>query len=478
MNAEVKIMQENAPEPPPPPPVNAEAKIRVSRDELEAYISIIPPQNDGADLSLVDLKLSIGKSGIVFGIDNSLLASLAQNPVYDTDILIACGVGKTDGSNAELIYRIEMERRLMPKEKDDGSIDFRDLGAVQEVVKDAVLCEKIAATPGVTGTTVKGIPIAPLPGKDKAMPAGKNTVLSPDHLKLLAAVDGHISITGGKINVLDIFVVPGDVSSQTGNITFTGNVMIKGNVTQGFTVDSSGDVTVNGVVESARIKAGGNLIIRGGFRGGENGELDIKGNAACSFIEGGTLKVRGNIETSYIINSTIKCGGSIILSGKGLIRGGSVTARESITADFIGANVSKSITTIEVGNDPDMIERFKEIAQKLAEHEKNMRNVELAISSLLKLKQINRLTPDKAANLEKATLYIENMKETHLDLKEEHDTLKAQMAEIGYGKLHVKKTAYHGVKIIMGTETLTLQVDHSFCTFLRDDSGIIFTPYR
>jgi hypothetical protein len=486
MDAETKITQDNTvaaqndavPEPPPPPPVNADARIRISKDELEAFITIIPPRYGGLNLSLIDLKLTLGKSGIIHGIDNNLLINLANNPIYDMEIPIAKGIPKRDGTNAEIIPKVEMERKLMPKEKEDGSIDFRDLGAVQEVIKGAVLCEKIAATPGIPGTTVKGTAIAPMPGRDKSMPMGKNTVLSEDHLLLFADVDGHISIAGNKINVLDVFIVNEDVSSKTGNITFIGNVVIKGNVTQGYTVRSSGDVSVSGVVESARIIAGGNLIIRGGFRGGENGELEIAGNAGCSFIEGGIVRVRGNIETSYIINSTVKCGNSIILSGRGLIRGGSVTARESITANYIGANVSSAVTVIEVGNDPDMLERFKTVSQEITAQEKNIKNVELVINSLLKLKQINRLTPDKAANLEKATLYVENMKETYLSLKEEHETLKAQMGEIGYGKLHVKNTAYHGTKIIMGSDNLTLQIDHSFCTFLRKDDGITFTSYR
>jgi hypothetical protein len=484
MNAEINTTlntaaePETPPPPPPPPPVNAEAKIKISRDELEASIMIVPPKHGGAELSLADLKIAIGRSGIIFGIDNNLLVNLANNPIYDMELPIAKGIHKKDGSHAELIYKVEMQRKLMPKEKEDGSIDFRDLGIIQEVEKGAVLCEKIAATPGIPGNTVKGTPIAPMPGRDKSMPMGKNTAISEDHLRLLASVDGHVSVVGGKINVLDIFVVPGDVSSETGNISFVGNVVIKGNVTQGFTVRSSGDVTVNGVVESARIVAGGDLLIRGGFRGGERGELDISGNAACSFIEGGTIKVRGNIETSYIINSTIKCGCSVNLSGRGLIRGGSVTARESITANYIGANVSSATTIIEVGNDPDIIERFKTVTQEIAVQDKNIKNVELVIVSLMKLRQINRLTPEKAANLEKANQYIESMKEAYLAIKEEHETLKSQIEEIGYGKLHVKNTAYHGSKIIIGPESLILQVDHSFCTFFRDEAGIGFRPLR
>jgi uncharacterized protein (DUF342 family) len=352
------------------------------------------------------------------------------------------------------------------------------MGTVQEAKAEQVLCEKIPATLGVPGTTVKGREIAPTPGKDKAMPAGKNTVVSEDHLKLLASLGGHISVVGGKINILEIFVVPGNVSSQTGNITFSGNVIVKGDVSQGFSVQAAGDVTVNGVVESARITAGGSLIIRGGFRGGEAGELDIGGNAACSFVEGGRVSVKGNLDTSYIINSTVKCGGSINLTGKGLIRGGNIIARESITANIIGGSISSSTTVIEVGNDPAMLERFKTVGKEIETYAKNIKDVELVLNTLMKLKEINHLSPEKEANLAKASAYIESIQEPYLALKEEHESLKAKMAEIGFGKINVKKTAYPGLKIIMGNDSLTLQVDHSFVTFLRGPEGITFTPYR
>ncbi|MCL2097000.1 MAG: FapA family protein [Oscillospiraceae bacterium] len=466
------------PPPPPPPPVNAEGRVFISKDELEARIRITPPQNDGLDLSFAELKILLIKNGIMFGMDNEALAKLAAEPTYDTDIVIARGVNKRDGEAAELKYLVELERKLMPKETEDGKIDLRDIGAVQEVKKDDVLCEKIAATPGIPGTTVKGAQIVPTPGKDKAFPAGKNTAVSADGFKLLASIDGHVSFSGNKINILDVFLVAGDVSSQTGNINFSGNVIVRGNVLQGFTISSSGDVTVSGSVESAKITAGGNLVIRGGFRGGESGELDVSGNAACGFIEGGSIRVRGNLNSSYIINSTVKCGGSVILGGKGMIRGGAVTARESITANYIGAKISSVLTVVEVGNDPEILERFKKVAEDLSLHEKNMRDVELLITTLLKLKQVNRLTPEKAANLDKAVSYMSTAKQTQLEIREEHAMLSAQMADIGYGKVHVKNTAYHGTKIIMGTDVLNLHVDYSYVTFFRDGEGVNFAPFR
>ncbi|MDR0310225.1 MAG: FapA family protein [Acidobacteriota bacterium] len=458
-----------------PPPVNAEARLTITKDELEASIEITPPENGGADLSYESLKLFLTQKGVTFGVDDAVLRSLAESPAYNAETVVARGVQKVDGENAEIIYHVETDPHIKPKEREDGTVDFRDMGTIQDVKKDTLLCEKKPLSKGTTGTSVTNKTTPAVPGRDAVMPAGKNTVLSDDKLKLLAATDGHVSVISGKINILDVFTVQGDVSALTGNINFSGGVIVKGDVHYGFSIKAAGDVTVNGVVEGAKIMAGGSLIIRGGFR---SGELNVGANAACSFIEGGRVTVKGNLDTSYIINATVKCGGAIQLRGKGLIRGGHVTARTSVTANLIGGTTSAAKTVIEVGADPIMLERFKEVSEEIIPYERNIADLKLGVNSLLKLKEAGLLTPKKADNLERINAYLEVITPTHLELKEELDTLKTQIDKIGYGIVKIKGMAYHGSKIIIGHEALVLNDDYSCVTFFRNEEGITSAPFR
>ncbi|MCL2099361.1 MAG: FapA family protein [Oscillospiraceae bacterium] len=399
-------------------PKNAEALISISANRLEALIRITPPENGGADLSYAALKILLAKNRIIFGLDDAVIKSLSEYPVYGKDMPVARGIPSIPGTDAELIYHIETNRQIKPKEKEDGSVDFKDLGTIQNISKDYLLCEKTAATPGKNGTDVTGTVIKAVPGKDLALPGGKNTVLSEDKLKLYSAVDGHAAFTGGKINILDTFIVKGSISVETGNIDFSGNILVCGDVAQGYSLRATGDITVEGVVEAAQVTAGGNLVIRGGFLGGESGALYAGQNAVCRFIEGGQITAIGDVETTYIMNAKVNCGGKVNLIGKGLIRGGSISARKSVTAAYLGSpRAALAATVIEVGGNP--------------------------------------LLPENPETTEPST---------------------DQPPESERGTINVKNTAYTGLKLIMGNESLILQTEHDRVSFYKDNEGIAFTP--
>ena len=460
------------------PPVNAEAAISIAPNGLEASVKISPPQNGGADLNYVALKIFLAKNRIVYGINDAVLKSMGENPAYNKEMVIARGVPSEDGIDARLVYHVETDRQIRPKEKEDGSVDFKDLGIIQDVKRGHLLCEKIAATPGRDGTDVRGTVIKANPGKDLSLPDGKNTTVSEDKLKLLAAVDGHVSITAGKINIMDTYVVNGSISVETGNIDFSGNVVVRGDVSQGYSLKATGDVTVEGVVEAAQVTTGGNLIIRGGFLGGDNGSLYVGGNAICRFIESGNVVANGDLETTYIMNATVKCGGKINLIGKGLIRGGYVSSRISVTAAHLGSPKAASANTvIEIGNDPFLVERFEKLSKEAEEHEKNITSLETMEAQLEKIKAAGQLSPEKNKQLEKVKAHLENLRPTYKDIQEALATLSVQMSTLGRGTVNVKQTAYMGLKIIIGDETLILQKDHDHVSFYNGAEGLAFVPF-
>ena len=459
-----------------PPPIDASAELIMSDGGLKALIKISPPANGGVDLTYDALENFLAEKKIIFGVDTNALKSLSEYPLYNAELIVARGIPAEAGKDAEIIYHIDTDRKLKPKEREDGSVDFKELGTVHEVKKGDLLCEKKPLTEGTTGTTVTDKTISTVSGRDKALPAGKNTVFSDDKLQLLAATDGHISIIGGKINILDVFTVKGNVSTETGNINFTGNIVVKGDVTRGFTVQATGDITVDGAVEKATVVAGGSLIIRGGFHGGENGSLTAGDNITCRFVEGGSVTVKNNLETTYVMNSEVKCGGEVRLSGKGLIRGGYVMARKSVTANFLGSgNSSTSSTIIEVGNDPLISSRLAEVSKEIEVCKKNISNLELMINTLTQQKNEGRLVAKKAESLKQAEDFVARLKIQSVALGEEYEMLQSEIAEIGYGTVNVRRSAYPNLKIVIGPDVLVLKNEYSYTTFSRSNEGIIFT---
>jgi len=76
------------------------------------------------------------------------------------------------------------------------------------------------------------------------LPKGKNVEISEDGQSLIAGIDGQVNYIDGKVSVFANYEVPADVDNSTGNISFVGNVIIRGNVLSGFTVEAGGSVEV------------------------------------------------------------------------------------------------------------------------------------------------------------------------------------------------------------------------------------------
>lgn len=460
------------------PPVDATAAFELSRNKTEAFIKLFAPQYGGSALTLQQLTDFIQQKGVTYGIDEKRLQSLALHPIYGEPISIAAGKDCVNGEDAELTFYIKLEKDLRPKERPDGSVDFRDLGLIEYVEKGTLLCEKEPATAGESGMDVFGSPIPAKPGKDKSMPTGKNAVLSEDKLKILAGINGQVDFINNRINVLDTFTVEGDVSTATGDINFAGNVVITGGVASGFSVQAGGNIDINGIVESARIMAGGNIIIRNGFNGGETGELNSGANITCRYIQSGRVTLSGNLETTYILNSTVLCGGAVNVSGKGLVMGGRITALSSITVSLLGSANTTSSTEVVVGNDPILIKRSHEIPKEIEECAKNLRSLTVLVQTFMQLKAAGRLTEDKIAQMEKTLSSYSHMKQTQTDLIEEYAAIQEKLALMGHGVVRVLKTAYPGVKIIIGSEQFPLHSEYTFTCFRRTAEGITCSPAR
>ena len=91
-------------------------------------------------------------------------------------------------------------------------------------------------------------------GKDIAIPLGKNVKLDSDGLTVLAAVNGQVLLVNDKITVEPLMELD-SVNIKTGNITFLGTVIVKGNVEDGFDVHASGNIEVHGSVGSSKLES-------------------------------------------------------------------------------------------------------------------------------------------------------------------------------------------------------------------------------
>lgn len=322
--------------------------IQVSDDGLTAYVKMEESENVEENISLPLLAEALQREKIVYGISESALEKLVQRPIYRLRIQVAKGLAPVDGDDGKVIYHVKKDADYHPDYTEEGTVDYKSLNYFQTASAGQLLCEIIPETDGTEGMNVYGVPLMPRKGKPAPCPAGKNTILSEDGLRVTAACDGVIKYIRDVVDIQDTMNIASNVDQLTGNIDFTGDVVIGGDVCDGFSVKSGGDIIVKGVVECARLEAAGSIHISKGINGEDRADIVAGGDFRSPYIENATLSVQGNIYADYMIGSHVTCFGSIELAGRReLIIGGEIKISGNVQAREIG-NESERTTVIEV----------------------------------------------------------------------------------------------------------------------------------
>jgi uncharacterized protein len=363
--------------------------IKTEDNGMKAFLKISKHGNVDI-LNKKDIYEELEKNGIIFGIDDLEIELILRNKIRDKFIKIAEGKEKTNGEDAIIIMNIEIisaDKEFRAKQDEKGQMDFKTLNLFTMVKSGDLIATKISATEGNPGKTVYGEEILPFPGKDKILRTGKNTTTSDDGLKMVAEIDGMIVKEQDKISVMDIYKV-GNVGIDTGNIEFNGSVIVTGDVLSGYSITATGNIEVNGNLELCHLKAGGDIVIKGGIAGHIQGKIDSKGGVTAKFAESVEIVAGGDITINEeIISCKIFCGGTLrTINKRGHIIGGEIVAAKGIEVTNIGS-VYGVKTYVESGNNPLLVKAIEEREKEISELRK------------------------KLLDIEKTVLYLENKKE-------------------------------------------------------------------
>ncbi len=212
-----------------------------------------------------------------------------------------------------------------------------------EAIPGQLLAVKKPSAHGNPGLTVIGEELPPQIGEDIAIIPGKNTYTSEDNLRIYSAEFGKIIWKGHRISIEEELEITGDVDE---NINFDGRVKIGGAVGEKFKVNATGDITIVGSVTDAEINSGGSIEI--GQEITKSIIISAEDIKAPSVKES-TLEAKGNI---LLEGELIDCkvnGYRVICSGrKGIIVGGTISAKKEVSAMAIGSQKASVQTEIKV----------------------------------------------------------------------------------------------------------------------------------
>lgn len=304
-------------------------------------------------------------------------------------------------------------------------------------------------------------------GTDVTIPSGRNTKLTEDRTLLISQKTGHVTFANGKFQVDPILKINGNVDNNTGNLDYDGDVLIAGDVRNGFSVKATGSVDIRGSVEGAEISAQGPIIIASGVSGNGRGTLYSESYIKCRYLEHCNVTAKGNVYAESIINSKVKSSQDIVVTaGIGVIIGGSLLATNNISAKIIGSKVRRLVTELIIANIPKDVEESTRLTRELEQLHHNLAEIRKNITYL---ETVHR--QDKQAlldNLIQASDLLSIREEeinNRLTIINEKD-----MAQTGIIQCQQLLPV---VRIRIGSSSLMIQEECSSCTIYKNSEGEI-----
>ena len=321
------------------PSTDGQVEISVSRDEMLVRASFHPPTGDGKPLLLEAVQDAIEGARITAGVDweavKGCLLTCNEERVDVREVVIARGKKPID----EIPPYLVLSDRLVSREKKEESlgarVDFKELSLFTLVKTGEELAVLMPMQDGTMGATVRGNAVAFSKQRIPFPRPGKNTVW--DAGRVIAKCDGRFQVTADSFWIDEVLDILGDIDLRVGNIDFPGDVVIRGEVRDGFAVKAGKSILCTGCIGAARIDCGGDLVTQQGIVGKEKAVIRVGGTAEAKFLEGCALDAGGPVKVrTSILNSTIHTKDRVEMGERGIIIGGIVKAQNGVSAAQIG----------------------------------------------------------------------------------------------------------------------------------------------
>lgn len=467
----------------PKPDADSTMTLDIAPDEMSATVIIGAPRPGGKHLMVQEVVAALKNSGIEYGFQEETIQNALDMDLYGQVIVAAKGDSIENGKDGYIDYKIRINKKIEFKEDESGKVDFLAKDLIENVVQGQILAELIPPEKGKAGRTLFNKILPATDGLPAEMRAGKGTILSDNGKQLIAEKNGQVVFVGGRLNVEENYVVGGDVGLDTGNIMFLGSVTVRGSVLDNMEVKAAGNVEVAGSVQKSKMEAEGDIIVRQGIMGRDGAVIEsTTGSVFAKFIQNTTVSVEKDVIVAEgILHSKIHAGSKIICNGKrAQIVGGEIMAGEEVRVKQLGAQASTP-TLVIVGTNPKILQQIKQIENIQTQAREKMEKIDQNIRTLTvqKTTQGEEFTEAKEAMLNKMITGKEKLNERIQETEAEKKQLQEYLQILAaHGKVHVEKTLYPGVRIIINEAEFTVSDEYNHVTLVADKGNIKILPYE
>ncbi|MDC7228223.1 MAG: FapA family protein [Spirochaetales bacterium] len=438
--------------------------LETSDDAMTAQITIEPERQGGEPLSASMIKGFLQSCGIVFGIDREIINSIVLKKIYNQPVKIAFGCDAVDERPPEPEYFFLTDRGKPFKELEFERIDLKELNFIQNKKKGDIIAKLGAPVPASDGTDIFGRKLLASRGAvEPVFSAGEGSVMSEDGKTITATIDGNARLDKGRVIVEPLISVE-DVDYSNGNMDFAGSLDVRGRIADGFNIKAKGDIQIGKSVSRVSITGGGDIILKAGITGNDEGIIVCEGDLYARYIESASILCRGTIYVEEaIMHSSVKAGGDIVLKGKRAeIFGGRIFSAGSITCKKLGS-INEPLTEVFLGTDLDSYTALEKLQQRVSEHSSKVDELDLQI------RQIKNAQKNLAADDQKDISKVK-LETARTQLTNEFE-IRNKMLSNALRELHdLKRDIILNEESVLSVEDRIFSKVHVYFSHLRWDS--------
>ncbi len=408
------------------PYADGKATPLVAQDEMSVSLILESEIGAGEPLSATAALDTIAKQGIQGSIDRALIESTIETvrtTKKSAEITILSGKAAIPPGGYRLSWAAGTPLAAAAATLQEG---------------DAFLTAELFPK-GADGTNVYGKPIAAEGAQGETLPAHDDTIEEAKEgnvITFVAKKAGSLSTSENGLSISDAREIVGDIDEAFGDVQFPGNLSVRGNVHNGRSVKSTGNLSIEGKALASLLSADENVSMKGGISGAGRGTVWAKKAVHLSFAENARLLAGGDvIVDDYCFQCVVKTNRTLVMGGApGVLLGGSVRASKGVEVNELGSK--KTIrTSISFGQNyliGDQIEVCEREVQKIKESiEKIDDAMKVTSSTSPEIHELRRKKLELLKRNEKLTVRI--------------FTLKEQFETHIISHVRVENTAYPGV---------------------------------
>ncbi len=449
--------------------------VRLSQDELEAYLLLPPLEADDA-YTKEEVMEALDAKRVKVGIDENKIERMIAERCYGREELVATGEPAVDGVDGFYQYNFNCEVDKRPKIRPDGTVDYWSIHAIEVVDEGQVIAVYQEPVEGKNGLAVTGKVLMAKRGRPLPPLTGKGFQRSEDNRLYTASLTGKIESNGSRIQILPVYEIYGNVDLTTGNVDFRGDVVVHGNVVSGTSIKATNSVTIDGTAEACSIEAGKDIILRGGFLGGYRGSLKSGGNIYAKFMEYAKVEAEGCVEADSALNCNITCKDKVYMKGKkSTVIGGNIYGACGVEANCLG-NEKEHKTEVKAGILTETLREIELCKNRIKEESEWLKKITEGLKSFDELAKAKNLD---VGNDERRVALLRTRIAKQASLASEKDRLEylKSLTERAKGAtVRAEHEVYPGVNVSINDIRVHVREPQQSVEFvLHDDKVVMFS---